>query len=192
MGTHNALLKLGTRSYLEVIAIDPDGAAPNRPRWFSLDEPEMQAQLAESPRLITWAVRCESLANACARVPDLGEILSMNRDDLHWKIAVPENGTLPWGGVLPTHDQRRAGRAFASAVRDCRKLEQPLERLVCPREIPNARRRVHSMPGNAVAGRAHAQFRHQRQVLAPAVGAIAGAQMTWLATTASWATSGSG
>jgi hypothetical protein len=102
MGTHNALLKLGARSYLEVIAIDPEGAAPERPRWFSLDEPEMQAQLAESPRLITWAVRCESLANACARVPDLGEILSLNRDDLHWKIAVPDNGALPWGGVLPT------------------------------------------------------------------------------------------
>ncbi len=102
MGTHNALLKLGSRSYLEVIAIDPDGAAPARPRWFALDEPEMQAQLAEGPRLITWAVRTESLANACARVPDLGEILPMNRGDFHWKIAVPESGSLAWGGVLPT------------------------------------------------------------------------------------------
>src|SRR5678815_2093737 len=64
MGTHNALLKLGARSYLEVIAIDPDGAPPARPRWFALDEPEMRAQLAERPRLITWAVRSESLANA--------------------------------------------------------------------------------------------------------------------------------
>jgi catechol 2,3-dioxygenase-like lactoylglutathione lyase family enzyme len=102
MGTHNALLKLGARTYLEVIAIDPDGTAPSRPRWFALDEPEMQQQLADGPRLITWAVRSESLANACARVPDLGEILPMSRGDFHWKIAVPESGSLAWGGVLPT------------------------------------------------------------------------------------------
>ena len=102
MGTHNALLKLGARSYLEVIAIDPDAIAPSRPRWFSLDEPEMQTLLAAGPRLITWAVRCESLANACARVPDLGEIVSMNRGEFRWNIAVPETGSLAWGGVLPT------------------------------------------------------------------------------------------
>ena len=52
----------------------------------------MQAHLAAGPRLITWAVRCESLANACARVPDLGEILAMSRGEFHWKIAVPETG----------------------------------------------------------------------------------------------------
>ena len=102
MGTHNALLKLGPRAYLEVIAIDPDGTTPARPRWFALDEPEMRTQLAAGPRLITWAVRSESLANACARVPDLGEILSMSRGEFHWKIAVPENGSLAWGGILPT------------------------------------------------------------------------------------------
>ena len=102
MGTHNALLRLGARAYLEIIAIDPDGIAPSRPRWFALDEPEMQAQLAAGPRLITWAVRCASLANACARVPDLGEIVAMSRGDFHWMIAVPENGALPWGGILPT------------------------------------------------------------------------------------------
>lgn len=102
MGTHNALLKLGARSYLEVIAIDPNSTQPSRPRWFGLDEPETQAQLAAGPRLMTWAVRCESLANACARVPDLGEIMSMSRGEFRWKIAVPETGALRWGGVLPT------------------------------------------------------------------------------------------
>jgi hypothetical protein len=102
MGTHNALLKLGPRVYLEVIAIDPDGPPPARPRWFALDEPEMQALLAARPRLITWAVRTDSLANACARVPDLGEIVSMSRGDFHWRIAVPETGALAWGGILPT------------------------------------------------------------------------------------------
>ena len=109
MGTHNALLKLGPRTYLEVIAIDPEAAAPPRPRWFALDEPEMRARLAQSPTLITWVVRTESLATACARVPDLGEILAMSRNDFRWKIAVPENGALPWGGVLPAAIEWLAG-----------------------------------------------------------------------------------
>lgn len=122
MGTHNALLKLGARAYLEVIAIDPEGTKPSRPRWFALDEPEMQAHLAAGPRLMTWAVRCESLANACARVPDLGEILSMSRGDFRWKIAVPETGALPWGGVLPTVIQWESGDD-GSALHPCDVLD---------------------------------------------------------------------
>ena len=101
MGTYNALLKLGAQAYLEVIAIDPEGTPPSRPRWFALDDPAMQARLATGPALITWAVRCDSLAAACARVPELGEIIPMSRGDLHWQIAVPEDGTLPYSGVLP-------------------------------------------------------------------------------------------
>jgi len=109
MGTHNALLKLGARAYLEVIAIDPDGVPPARPRWFALDEPALQARLAAGPALITWVLRCDSLAGACARVPDLGEILAMSRGDFRWKIAVPEDGSLPWGGVLPAAIQWEPG-----------------------------------------------------------------------------------
>ena len=72
MGTHNALLKLGVQTYLEVIAIDPEGTPPSRPRWFALDQPAMQARLAAGPALVTWAVRCDSLAAACARVAGPG------------------------------------------------------------------------------------------------------------------------
>ena len=109
MGTHNAVLRLGARCYLEVIAIDPAGQVPTRPRWFALDEPDMQARLAASPALITWVIRSASLASACARVPELGEILPMTRDAYRWKISVPESGSLPWGGVLPTAIQWEAG-----------------------------------------------------------------------------------
>ncbi len=124
MGTHNALLKLGARSYLEVIAIDPNGIKPSRPRWYALDEPEMQAQLTNGPRLITWVVRCESLANACARVPDLGEIISASRGEFHWKIAVPDTGTLPWGGVLPAAIQWMANEGSdGRALHPCDRLE---------------------------------------------------------------------
>ena len=109
MGTHNALLRLGPQCYLEVIAIDPSGLAPARPRWFSLDEPEMQARLAASPALITWVVRTPSLASACARVPDLGEIMPMTRNAFRWKISVPDSGSLAWGGILPTAIQWEEG-----------------------------------------------------------------------------------
>jgi glyoxalase-like protein len=109
MGTHNAVLRLGPRAYLEVIAIDPDADSPARPRWFSLDEPDMQQRIAERPALITWAVRTQSLAAACARVPDLGEILTMARNDYRWKISVPDTGVLPWGGILPAAIQWEAG-----------------------------------------------------------------------------------
>lgn len=109
MGTHNALLRLGARCYLEVIAVDPAAPTPLRPRWFSLDEPEMRARLAAAPALITWVVRTASLAGACARVPDLGEIMPMTRNAFRWKISVPESGSLAWGGVLPTAIQWEAG-----------------------------------------------------------------------------------
>ena len=38
MGTHNRLLSLGPEAYLEVIAINPVAPAPDRVRWFGLDE----------------------------------------------------------------------------------------------------------------------------------------------------------
>ncbi len=50
VGTHNALLALGPRAYLEIIAPDPSQDVPNR------DLPYGLAGL-QAPRLITWAVR---------------------------------------------------------------------------------------------------------------------------------------
>ena len=35
MGTHNALLRVGPRLYLAIIATDPAGVVPARPRWFN-------------------------------------------------------------------------------------------------------------------------------------------------------------
>ena len=55
MGTHNALWGLG-ESYLEVIAVDPEGVRPDRPRWFGFDDPAVQARLEQGPCLMTWAV----------------------------------------------------------------------------------------------------------------------------------------
>jgi len=103
MGTHNSLLRLGERIYLELIAIDPDAPAPGRARWFELDRPIMQALLRDSPRLVAWAARCDDIASARAACPvDLGAIHSMQRGTLSWRITIPDDGRLPEGGVLPT------------------------------------------------------------------------------------------
>ena len=111
MGTHNRLLALSTEAfpqcYLEIIAIDPEAPRPPRPRWFGLDEPAVQAQLAASPRLI----------HAVARSPQLdmhrwglvqsgvqpGEPLAMSRaapaGELRWQILVRPDGALPLGSA---------------------------------------------------------------------------------------------
>ena len=102
MGTHNALVSLGPRQYLEVIAVDPSLPAPGRPRWFDLDEPRMKAALAEGPQLATWGARTRDLERAVHRLPSLGTILAMTRGDWSWRIVVPDDGHRPGRGLVPT------------------------------------------------------------------------------------------
>lgn len=103
MGTHNSVLRLGERVYLEVIAVDPEARAQAPPRWFELDRPEMQSALAASPRLIHWVARCddiEAMRRACPIDP--GPVHALSRGDFRWRMTVPDDGHLPGGGVLPT------------------------------------------------------------------------------------------
>ena len=102
MGTHNRLLGLGERTYLEVIAIDEAAAAPARPRWFALDTAPMRARLAMGPALIHWVVRSDDLDADVAKSDEPLDILSMTRGDFRWRIGVPPDGRLPANGSQPT------------------------------------------------------------------------------------------
>jgi hypothetical protein len=103
MGTHNALLRIGPRRYLEVMAIDPEGTAPARPRWFDLDEPRMRAVLTDGPRLVHFVARTDDIERTKARSPiDPGDVIPMSRGDRHWRITVPQDGHLPGRGLMPT------------------------------------------------------------------------------------------
>jgi len=103
MGTHNALLRLGERIYLEIIAIDPAAAKPARARWFGLDNIALQAELAERPRLVHWVARTADIGRAVARCPiALGAVHPMARGDYRWRITIPDDGKLPGKGVLPS------------------------------------------------------------------------------------------
>ncbi|MHA6267233.1 VOC family protein [Aliiroseovarius sp. CAU 1755] len=96
MGTHNALLSLGPLAYLEVIAINPDAAAPTRPRWFDLD------YFTGPARLTNWALRVQDLVDAMHRAPEgMGDILTLERGIYQWDMAVPDDGRLPFSGCMP-------------------------------------------------------------------------------------------
>lgn len=96
MGTHNRLLSLGTGEYLEVIAIDPSLAAPERPRWFDLD------RFTGAPKPRAWIARCGDLFETVAQAPaGLGSPMAFERGDLCWQMAVPDTGVLPFDGVYP-------------------------------------------------------------------------------------------
>jgi len=119
MGTHNSLLRLGERSYIELIAIDPEGTAPTRPRWFDLDRPATREALASSPRLIHWAVNCEDIEAARRACPvDPGPARDMARGALTWRITIPDDGHLPGAGVIPTLIQWPDARHPADAMPD--------------------------------------------------------------------------
>lgn len=96
MGTHNRLLSLGPDVYLEVIAIDPAATPPDRPRWFGLDS------FDGTPRLTNWVARTRDLDAALALAPGgAGRPMPLSRGDLRWKMAVPDDGVLPFDGAFP-------------------------------------------------------------------------------------------
>jgi Glyoxalase-like domain len=96
MGTHNCLLRIGTKSYLEVIAVDPDGIKPEVPRWFGLDS------FAGSPRLLHWVARVTKGDLETVRLPEHGPIHAMTRGSFSWRITIPTDGSLPGDGLIPT------------------------------------------------------------------------------------------
>ena len=111
MGTHNRVLKLGAGLYLEVIAIDPAAPAPNRPRWFELDEEDTNTH----PRLATWVVRTTDIKAALAASPVVsGYATPMSRGEFSWTITVPRNGSLPLQGVAPTMIQWQGAQPVAA------------------------------------------------------------------------------
>lgn len=103
MGTHNALVKLGERLYLEIIAIDPEAPPPTRRRWFDLDDGDLRADLLERPRLIHWVARTRDIDAAIAGAGyDTGPVAPFVRGPYRWRITVPVDGARPGDGVLPT------------------------------------------------------------------------------------------
>lgn len=108
MGTHNRLLHLGGRCYLEFIAIDPDAPAPTgHQRWFGLDEPATQARLAQGPALLHWVAAVEDIHAARSALmaeqgADPGEPTAAARGDYRWLITIRPDGVPQQAGAVPS------------------------------------------------------------------------------------------
>ena len=119
LGTHNRLVNLGGSCYLEVIAIDPAAPAPTRARWFGLDDPSQQARLAQRPRLLTWVARLQPPADlsALAAQQQVPPVVAMHRGDFRWRIAVPDDGSLPsWAPATCSDSSSSSSSSRSSSV----------------------------------------------------------------------------
>lgn len=106
MGTHNALLRLGETSYLEVIAIDPGAPSLDRPRWFQLDHETMM----DRTTLCGWVASTSHIRAAADTAGQaFGSIEAMSRDALRWRITVPQDGSMPFSGTAPLFIQWESG-----------------------------------------------------------------------------------
>ena len=113
MATHNRLLGLGDL-YLEVIAVDPAGAAPSHPRWFDLD------RFSGPPRVTNWVMRTDDMTAALAASPKgCGAPLSLARGDYRWQMAVPRDGILPYDGAFPALIQWQTPLHPTQSLPDC-------------------------------------------------------------------------
>lgn len=94
-GTHNRLLGLEDGLYLEVIAIDPDAPPLGHARWFDLD------RFDGAPRIGNWICRTDDMNRAQAALPGIGAEVALERGDLRWRMAVPQDGRLPFDDCHP-------------------------------------------------------------------------------------------
>ncbi|MEM7206924.1 MAG: VOC family protein [Pseudomonadota bacterium] len=119
MSTHNCVAQAGNSSFLEIIAIDPDAPDPGRARWFTLDEHSTQERLAERPRPLCWVVGTDDLDAVIDTSPiALGEVVTFTRGDRSWRLTVPENGSLPCGGLVPAFIEWSPGPHPSSGMQD--------------------------------------------------------------------------
>ncbi|MGD0605913.1 MAG: VOC family protein [Streptosporangiaceae bacterium] len=91
-GTHNALLSLGPRTYLEIIAPDPAQPEPPMPRPLGVDS-------VTHAGLVAWALACDDIdgmvAQARRRGYDPGEVSDGQR-------VAPAGTVLRWHAALNT------------------------------------------------------------------------------------------
>lgn len=120
MGTHNHLLRLGGQVYLEVVALDPDGAAPPCPRWFGLDDQAaVRAAWDSGRRLRGWVAGSDDIHAVLAGREDIfGRAVSLPWAEPVFEFSLRADGALPLDGAVPCLIDRRGKPRNMAAIPD--------------------------------------------------------------------------
>lgn len=150
MGTHNHLLQLGDTVYLEIVALDPDGVAPGRRRWFGLDDRrKVRADWDEGRRLRGWVARTDAIdAVIAGREGIFGQKVSLPAVDPSFDFAIADDGSLPLDGAAPSVIDRRGKARSMATIAD---LGARLRSFTLEHPNPDA---VSALYGQLAVGRA--------------------------------------
>ncbi len=120
MGTHNHRLQLGNGVYLEIVALDPDGAEPGRPRWFGLDNQEqVRSDWNEGRRLRGWVASTDAIESVVSiRRAMFGEEVPLPPNKPAFAFAIPEDGSLPLDGAAPSLIDHRGDPTSMAEIPD--------------------------------------------------------------------------
>lgn len=120
MGTHNHRLQLGNSVYLEIVALDPNGTAPGRPRWFGLDnQGKVRSDWNEGRRLRGWVANTDAIESVVStRRAIFGNMVPLPTADPTFAFAIPEDGSLPLDGAAPSLIDHRGDPTSMAEIPD--------------------------------------------------------------------------
>jgi len=120
MGTCNHRLQLGGSVYLEIVALDPNGTAPGRARWFGLDDQaQVRTDWEGGRRLRGWVANAEALeAVAAAQGAIFGEVVALPPENPSFAFTIPRDGSLPLDGAAPSIIDHRGDASYIATIPD--------------------------------------------------------------------------
>jgi hypothetical protein len=85
IGTHNRVIRISEKVYLEVIAIDPKTTKLNNRKWFNLDNSKLQSKLKKSPQVIGYVIENDDMNITKYYDP----FFESSRNIYKWQFAMP-------------------------------------------------------------------------------------------------------
>ena len=104
IGTHNRVIRISEKVYLEVIAIDPKTSKLNNRKWFNLDNSKLQSKLKKSPQVIGYVIENDDINITKYYDP----FFESSRDIYKWQFAMPTfnknilNSEIVEAGMIPS------------------------------------------------------------------------------------------
>jgi hypothetical protein len=120
MGTHNHRLQLGNSVYLEIVALDPEGTEPGRPRWFGLDNQEkVRSEWSDGRRLRGWVANTETIDSVLSiHGAIFGDKVPLPTVDPTFAFTIRKDGSLPLDGAAPSIIDHRGDSSYVASIPD--------------------------------------------------------------------------